>query len=882
MGRLSLARRGFVQRTFVQAASLGLALGLVFSSTARAAEPAPAPVFVPPKLTHFVEALAPDSLPARGPVDVVLVIDVDEKGAATKIDVKTSAGGDDASAYDEAAIAAASQFTFEPGTADGKPVPVRITYRYRFLLKKVEPPPPPPPSPEAPAAPPSVPFSGQIRKAGDRTALSGVSITLDVPDIEAISDAEGRFSFPAVPVGQRIFKLRSGEISAADIKVELKEGKRLEVTWYASVKERYVSTVRGKRVVQETVEYTLTAEEVKRIPGTQGDTLKAIQNLPGVARASFGGGAIAVWGSSPGDTRTYVDGVQIPVLFHFGGLRSTVSSEIIEDLRFLPGGYSADYGRGTGGVILIGTKRPRADGIHGFAQVDLIDGSLMIEGKLAKNLTFSVGARRSWIDAFLPIFTTSDFQLSPVYYDYQARLSWRATPRDDVDVLIFGSDDVVNISLKQPDPALSAAFNSHTYYHRVLARWTHRFASGATLTVTPSAGYDVPFQISAQFGNIPISIDARLTSYNLRAVARIPITKWLRIDAGLDFEGNRFDVAAYAPSSGMPREGDAGGITAAGFTSVDTTFYVHKLAPYFISEFSFWKGKVTISPQIRLETYAFTDFRTGQEYNHVYFRPEPRLQLRFQVHPKVALKFAVGTYNQTPDAIALTPGFGSPNVKPIIGVHYVGGFEAKPWSGGFVQAQVFYKDLSDLVVRGKGFYDPLYTNNGRGRVYGADLLIKQEMIKGFYGWISYTISRSERKDTAEDPWRLFRLDQTHIFTLIASYKLPKGYQVGIRFRVVTGNPVTPVRAAYFANNDGGYNPLNGDTYSSRLATFHQLDLRFDKAWTFNRWKLSVYLDIQNLYYAKNPEGLAYNFDFSQSQPITGIPFLPVFGLRADF
>ncbi len=636
-----------------------LLVALAVATPAAAAEPAsgeapPQPVFVPPKLTRFVEASPPTSLAARAPVDVVLTIDVDEHGTATKIELKTSAGGDDAAAYDEAAIAAAKQFVFEPGTAGGRPVPVRITYRYRFVLKP-KPEPRPRPEPESPPAPIAVPISGQVRKAGDRSPISGVSITLDLPDLEAITDAEGRFSFGAIPVGKRVFKLRSGEIVASDVRLELTAGKRLEVTWYAAGKERYTSTVRGKRVVQETVEYTLTAEEVKRIPGTQGDTLKAVQNLPGVARSAFGGGQIAVWGSSPGDTRTYVDGVQIPVLFHFGGLRSTVSSEIIEDLRFLPGGYSADYGRGTGGVILIDTKRPRSEGIHGFAQVDLIDGSLMLEGKLAKNLSFSIGARRSWIDAILPIFTTSDFQLSPIYYDYQARLSWRASPRDDVDVLVFGSDDVVNIQLKRPDPALSAAFNSHTFYHRVLAKWTHRFASGATLTVTPSAGYDVPFQISAQFGNIPVSIDARTTSYNLRAVARIPITRWLRLDTGFDFEGNRIDVAAYAPSTGMPREGDAGGINASAFTSVDATYYIHKIAPYLISEFSFWQGKLTISPQIRLETYAFTDFRTGQEYSHAYFRPEPRLQLRSQVHPKLALKFAVGTYNQVPDPICSRP-----------------------------------------------------------------------------------------------------------------------------------------------------------------------------------------------------------------------------------
>ena len=96
----------------------------------------------------------------------------------------------------------------------------------------------------------------------------------------------------------------------------------------------------------ETVEQTLQAEEIKYIPGTQGDTLKAVQNLPGVARAPYGIGLLPVWGSSPADTRVYIDGVSIPTLYHFGGLRSTVNSEMVDALTFVPGGYKADHGLG--------------------------------------------------------------------------------------------------------------------------------------------------------------------------------------------------------------------------------------------------------------------------------------------------------------------------------------------------------------------------------------------------------------------------------------------------------------------------------------------------------------------------------------------------------
>jgi len=173
---------------------------------------------------------------------------------------------------------------------------------------------------------------------------------------------------------------------------------------------------------------------------------------------------------------------------------------------------------------------------------------------------------------------------------------------------------------------------------------------------------------------------------------------------------------------------------------------------------------------------------------------------------------------------------------------------------------------------------------GRAEVegYGGQILIRQELWKGFFGWIAYTVSRSERKDHPDDPWRVFQYDQTHILTIIGSYKFGRGYQVGIRFRYVTGNPYTPTVGSYYDVNSDAYVPINGPLYSARLGSFNQLDVRFDKKWTFQRWAMSMYIDIQNIYRASNPEGYAYNFDFSQRSAIAGLPFLPVLGIRGDF
>ena len=763
-----------------------------------------------------------------------------------------------------------------------------------------EPPPPaPPPAAEAqpatdaPAPPPvivvpgGVPFVGHVLRKGDRVPMTGVHVILDTDvEHEAITDDVGAFAFAAVAPGEHAVHLRGTDLTTpVDLKETLHANKKLDVTYFVAIKFRYSTTVRGAAVVRETVEQTLTTEEIKHIPGTQGDTLKAVQNLPGVARSAFGGGQLVVWGSSPQDTRTYVDGVYIPTLYHFGGLRSTVNGEMVDKLSFLPGGYGVDYGRGLGGVVEVETRKPRADGYHGFVQIDLIDGSLMLEGPITKDLSFAIAGRRSWIDVFLPLLTTNAVQISPRYYDYQAALHWRPTPRDDVDLFIFGSDDTISLDIVRPDPSLSAAFDTHTYYHRLITSWRHRFWKRSVLNVAASIGYDTPFQFKATFGQTTLDVGASTFEYTLRASARMPLSNWLRVDAGIDFEGNAWSLSADVPASGMPREGDTGFGGGGGFLSDATTLYTEQTAPFVTLVINLLNKKLTISPALRVELITASAYHgTPYEFSSTWLKPEPRLTARYQLTTWLDLKGAMGVYHQLPDPGSFMRLFGNTAVQPQTGWHYVLGFDARPTSTLDIQLEGFYKDLRELVVRGETASDPLLVNEGVGRVYGAEVIIRQQLWHGFYGWIAYTLSRSERKDHPDSDWRLFQYDQTHILTLIASYKFGRGYQIGARYRYVTGSPSTPVLGAYADLNGGfqAYVPIYGPTYSSRLPSFQQLDIRFDKVWTYNRFRFAFYLDIQNLTNASNAEGFQYSFDYKQSAPVSGLPFLPVFGFRGDF
>jgi hypothetical protein len=532
------------------------------------------------------------------------------------------------------------------------------------------------------------------------------------------------------------------------------------------------------------------------------------------------------------------------------------------------------------------SRRPRTDGYHGYAQLDLIDASAMAEGPIGNKLAFAVAARASIVGAFLKAVTRgSTLQLTTQYYDYQARLTYHPTVRDDLDLFVFGSDDAIDLVNANQNPDLSAEFGSHTYYHRGIGSWLHRFRNRATLSVIASLGYDVPFQFRVSRGDSVSSIDPGLLSYTLRAVARIPLSSFLRLDVGVDYEGNRF---TFDRTSGSGTGAGGGGrLGAGGFGGSsapdDLVLYTDHPAPYVAAHFAFFGRRLSIDPQLRLETLTFSGYAgTPNAFSSTFFRPEPRLAVRYQVRPWMAFKAAFGVFDQPPQPQSFSAVFGNPRLEPEFGLHYVAGFEFQPTSTLHIELEGFYKDLRNLVVSGEQTADPRLVNDGRGRVYGGELLVRQELWKNLFGWISYTVSRSERKDHPDGDWHIFGFDQTHILTLIASYKLPRGYQLGLRFRYVTGNPYTPVIGAYYNANADRYTPIQGPINGARLPSFNQLDLRFDKTWTFNRWRLSFYLDLQNLYDAANPEGITYNFNYKTQNTINGLPILPVFGWRGDF
>jgi hypothetical protein len=142
--------------------------------------------------------------------------------------------------------------------------------------------------------------------------------------------------------------------------------------------------------------------------------------------------------------------------------------------------------------------------------------------------------------------------------------------------------------------------------------------------------------------------------------------------------------------------------------------------------------------------------------------------------------------------------------------------------------------------------------------------------------------RSERRDRPGEAYRVFDLDQTHNIVLVAQYKFTPTWEAGLRWRYVTGNPNTPIIGANFDADTGEHIPVFGPSNSARLDAFHQLDVRVDKHWVFDTWRLTTYLEVQNAYNRQNPENIEYQYDYTRSAPQAGLPIVPSLGIRGVF
>jgi hypothetical protein len=507
----------------------------------------------------------------------------------------------------------------------------------------------------------------------------------------------------------------------------------------------------------------------------------------------------------------------------------------------------------------------------------------------------AIAARKSYLDSVLNAVTSEDVgQYIPIprYWDGQARIVYDFGPLETIEVGGLISSDRTTRNLVNPNPSLSTSQTTGTDFNRVFFRYEKHMPDGAVIFVTPWFGTN-----STSLVNLYGSTPTDLTNYShvlgMRASWRGPVAPYLRANVGVDTEVQTSKLHRDGSIGAPPREGDIyvfGEPPPAQINVDNWNATIATVAAFAEGDIALLDEKLHIVPGGRFEPFLSSaskvqpstpgnpDVNTTNENMYI----EPRLSVRYAFTPRITVKAAYGQFHQSPQPEDLSAVFGTPTLHPSFGTHYLVGSNIQLTETLAVESTAFYSSTSDLVVRTQA-ESPLVAQSlaqtGIGRSYGTQFLLRQQQIGPFFGWISYSIMRSERRDAPTLDWRLFDYDQTHVFTALGSYDLGKGFEIGVRFRYATGYPRTPVIGAYYVPTTGLYEPIFGAHNSIRIPAFTSLDARLAKRFKIGKTEAEVYLDVQNVTNHSNDEEIVYNTNYTQRGYITGLPILPVLGAR---
>ena len=836
-----------------------ITLALLWTLAAGAAEP------TLPSLSQGAEPEWPADVLAAGEEGFVeLMLEVDTSGYVIDAAVQSSSHPD----LEGPALLAALDLEFTPGTDErGKPVAATILYRFTVSIAA--------PDPEALAA---ESLRGEVIAKGAQTAVNGAVLELTGPDgrFETVQpDADGFFSVRGLSVGTWELSLTAPGFETLTTRTDVRDGQVTELIlrpvisrpWEQETTNEIVVT--GKRVEPEITERVLQAEQIKVLPGTNGDVVRVIQNLPGVARPPLNIGQLIIRGTLPEDSRYTVDGMRVPAVFHFGGLSTVVSSNSVEEVAFLPGNYGVRYGRAIGGQVDLRTKSTVVTERSSALSVDIYQASAYTAVPLSDRTSLMVSGRRSYIDTVLtPILkaATGAGTQAPRYWDGQVQLVHEHETQGTFDFMWLSTSDQFRVVGGDSEEVAIGLTNN---WHRGRFRWLKELEGGWRHEMGFIAGpQSQGFQIGGdgEAYERPWSVGFRDELYRGATEDRLG---WR---VGIDLERERFRFLYDVPAFGASEEANV------------YTFY-----PAAYAEVTLQEDNFSYTPGVRVDGLISDTGTTAVQV-------DPRFSMYWDApNGTTRLKGAAGQYSQWPTARQLdATGQGNPYLTATRSLQTMVGVEQTLTPQLQLEVSPFHNTIRDQVVgredsfaffSGPPNFDQVdtkpYANEGVGRVYGVESLLRFENDRAI-GWISATLQRSTRTKRETDERELFRYDQPIVINALGSYELPKRWRVGARARYGSGNPYTPVVNRVYNLDRRSYSPVYGETDSARLPAFFALDLRLDKTYVLRRWTLNCYLDVQNVTNRQNPEVMNWSFDFSEETPITSLPTLPTFGLEAKW
>jgi hypothetical protein len=723
-------------------------------------------------------------------------------------------------------------------------------------------------------------ISGYIKDAKNGESLVGATVHKQGSSTGASANEYGFFSL-TLPKGEHVIVvgLIGYKTFTFSVILDKSMSKNFELSEEGKELDEVVITGEAADQNVKSVEMSvakLDIKQINKIPALLGevDVIRAIQLLPGVTTVGEGASGFNVRGGNIDQNLILLDEAPVYNSSHLFGFFSVFNPDAVKDVKLIKGGIPSQYGGRVSSILDVRMKEGNNKKTTVTGGIGTIFSRVSVEAPIIKDkASFIIAARRSYIDALVKPFLKKSNPLKNAdfyFYDLTAKINYRIDEKNTVFVSGYLGRDVFGVSVFKFDwgNATATARYNHIFNKKLFMNFT-TFYSNYNYRLEFSTPNGQGFNWKSNIINYSVKPDFSYylnTRNTIRFGAQALFYDFLPYNATGKFENGTVNFKSdkrygveYSAYVGNEQKVTQNLTVEYGirFSMYD---YVGRSKAYYFRD-------TTANTQLPLDHTK--DFAKGDLIKR-YVTPEPRLSLNYVLTKSSSFK---ASYNRMAQYIQLisntaasTPldvyTIASNNLKPLIAdqgsLGYFRNFKDNMFE---TSVEVYYKYMQnqlDYIDNADLFINPTVENQllqGLGRAYGAELYIKKS--KGrLQGWISYTLSKTERlvKGISNDNWFYSRYDRTHVLNTSANYDLTKRINISANFVYLTGVPGTfPNSKIQIQNLNIPYNTDNiRNNY--RITPYHRLDLgatfSFGK-FVNNKYNQNVTVSVYNVYNRRN-------------------------------
>jgi hypothetical protein len=718
-------------------------------------------------------------------------------------------------------------------------------------------------------------ISGTVEEASSGEVLIGVKVRVN--ELQGVTTSTNEYGFYSITLKEGVYTLdfSSNGYELKTENVDLKENFKLNIKLAPKLKEAAEVVISAKKKdaniqsAQTGVE-VLDPKQLAKIPVIFGekDIIKSMQLTPGIKSGGDGSSGFFVRGGSSDQNLILLDEAPVYNASHLLGFFSTFNSDAIKTATIYKGTQPAQYGGRLSSVLDIRMNEGNNQKFKVSGGLGIISSKLNIEGPIVKGKSsFLISARRTYADVFLKLSKRENLKSASLYfYDVNAKLNYRLSEKDRLYISGYFGRDKLGVS------GFGLTWGNVTG----TARWNHVINSkmfSNTSFIVSNYIYDIGISSNGS----DISINSTLQDYNLKQEFQYYPNSRNKIKFG-------FNSIHHSIVPGQIEADEGSG-------AIDIILKPRlswENAAFISNE---WNATEKINVNYGLRGVGFSQLGNGGEYytykdgavattdvyemNKIvnsYYNLEPRVSASFIYSKTASIKAGYSRNVQNVHLISNTTGDNptdiwipsSKNIKSEIADQLTLGwfknFKENKYEFSLetyykdMQNQIDYKDgantLANSLLEGELLY-------GIGRAYGMETYFKKTSGK-FTGWLSYTLSKTEKKIEGinSNNWYNARQDRTHDLSIVGMYDLNKKVTISATFVCYTGNAVTLPSGKYYVNNQVQW--LYTERNGGRMPLYHRMDLavtwykkqteKYESSWNFS---------IFNVYGRENAYSLAF-------------------------